>query len=577
MSLRDALRLWAALAPLLACTGDIMSQGAATPPPGFGPADPTGAGDGRPSGGATASACRASTAGARPGAALRRLGKHELGATLKDLFHGRVDALVDEELDVVPDDHVVYNLGGFARFHAAEYPKALLALGEQIGETVASGQFARAGQPTELDCLGEATVRRECVTVFIDAFGLRSHRRPLSAAEKQAFLRAFDGQPTAKDGVVVLVAAMIGAPATVFQLEEGTVAVGSRVRLSDHEVASRISYMVTGTMPDAALLGAAGAGALDSLDAVGVHVDRLMKTARGRQRMLDFFRFWLGFEPKEINRYVAKDLGIATAGLIEEMITEARDFAAHVLWEKRGGYADLLTATEAFSRSARLARIMDTGPWQPGKPPQQVSPQRAGVLLRPILLASSGHTQIIHRASRYREDVLCSPLPPPPADADLVAAENRRTVSHKTMSNRQVIAAVTSPPLCMACHHSLNNIGYTLESFDQLGRLRAVERAFDDDGTFLAEHPIDTRVDHLGIGGPVNRADSARDLVNLTVGHPNAAACLARRIFQHARLRAETGADSCLVDELARSIARGAPLADVFRQNVVSDDIFWRQ
>ena len=99
---------------------------------------------------------------------------------------------------------------------------------------------------------------------------------------------------TRDSGLHELVSRVLMSPAFLFHIEEGVRVEGDRVRLTDHEVANRISYALTGSMADEALVQAADNGELKTLNQVAGHVRRLFDTSPTRAgRVKDFFSAWL--------------------------------------------------------------------------------------------------------------------------------------------------------------------------------------------------------------------------------------------------------------------------------------------
>src|SRR5690606_16753193 len=159
----------------------------------------------------------------------------------------------------------------FIELHKLPHARAL----NDFGERVAAVLVDEAGSRDALaalagSCATQQSFNDTCVNSFIQKFGRKVLRRPLSAAEAQAYKATFDRAATDRDGLKVLFAAFIQHPNFLFHIELGdtqTIREG-RMKLTPFEVASRLSFQLIGTTPDDALLDAAAQGQLNSIEAV---------------------------------------------------------------------------------------------------------------------------------------------------------------------------------------------------------------------------------------------------------------------------------------------------------------------
>jgi hypothetical protein len=446
---------------------------------------------------------------AEPG--FRRLTSEELARTFEDLLGASIFDQLKAELALLPEERILSDVGEFQRLHAATHARVFMDVASKASRLAATGpELSRlAGS-----CAVSSPSAPDCVAKFVESFGLRAFRRPPTPEETRSYVEAFQASG-GDDGWRTVVLRMLLSPSFLFHIENGTEAkpVDGRIRLTDYEVASRISYRLTSSMPDAELFAAADRGDLRTLDNIEKQVQRLLRTPHGQDRVRDFFRYWVGLDTMpEPHPESAKRLKIEPKGLETEMVGEMEDFLDHVIWKKRGNYQDLVTSDESFPRTTRLAAILGTDVAVRGEPvPVR---DRAGLILRPaLLLSAEDHTSPIVRGVRLRTRLLCDSLQSPDPDIIETRLDEVEKLDRKMLSTRQIVTEVTSPAQCSVCHADINPLGFTLESYDELGVKREKELVYEG-GKLVAQHPIETRVANLRIteDGPPE-ITSAQELV----------------------------------------------------------------
>jgi hypothetical protein len=524
--------------------------------------------------------CRAPTSRGLGESKLRRLTRTETLNTLKALvgevvfddnqIQGRLRDLLKDEMSDSPTS--------ISERHSVYHAKILADVALIASNLVINNPEARAR--VFGSCASQSVIAETCVRTYLQNFGLKVYRRPLTASEINRHFLFYQKFPAGTTGLRYSLALLLQSPAMAFHVEEGsdTLANG-RVRLTDYEVASRISYRAAGTMPDAALFAAAQSGELRTLEGVKKHVERMMATATGRQKVQDFFRYYgrLTRVPVPADA-VAASLGFPVTGLSDEMKQEAFDFANHIVWSKSGTFADLMTANLAFPKSERMAKIFET-PVSVNGQPVTTRIQHSGFFNRPALLVgSSPRTSPILRGAHMRKDFLCDSLGAPPANAAQVAEST--PIDYNTMTNREIVEAQTSGTSCKGCHTMINPIGFAFEGFDSLGRVRQSEHLFDSTGRIVKTYPLNTSVnqpmlDNNG-GGPSALRDSV-DLAQALAESYKARACFVKRVFEYYAVRdPDLAVDNCRLAEVEKAVQNGS-LTSVFASDIANEDIFWRK
>jgi hypothetical protein len=225
----------------------------------------------------------------RPGArVLRRLTASEYDRTVRDLLGTAAQHGARFVADPVVD--------GFDNDAASLVVSPLL--GEQLrvaAEALAAEAAAPAAMARIVPCAPASPTDAACARRFIEAFGARAFRRPLAADDVTRYAAlhaAVAAQEGFAEGVEAVVSAMLQSPHFLYRPELG-VAMGTGYQLTPWEVASELSYLFTGSMPDAALFEAARSGALATPAQVEAQARRLLATPGAQESMRRFVSQWL--------------------------------------------------------------------------------------------------------------------------------------------------------------------------------------------------------------------------------------------------------------------------------------------
>jgi hypothetical protein len=428
------------------------------------------------------------------------------------------------------------------------------------------------------NCAG-STITDSCMQAFVNNFGLKTYRRPLTPAESQSLMDQFHTAGGGQEGMNRVLARLLMSPTLVFHLEPGVAGDGTRVRLTDYEVASRLSYRLVNTMPDQELLDAAGKGLLQDLGNVRSQGLRLLGASAGKTAVSDFFRYYMKLDSVPTpNAFAANLDGVDPASIKGEMVQELQDFANNVVWTKQGTFKDLYASAQVFPRSAGMAKILETAV-PAGANAATTTADHAGLLLRPAFLSGGATlTSPYHRALIVRSNILCETFGAP----DPTAINNRQAElgDLSQLSNRDRLSALTNSQSCLGCHSMLNPVGFALEGYDQLGVKRTAESVFNaTSGAVEQTHPVNTAVvnTHINdVNGEVKSFTDATDLQRAIASGPDARACFARRIFEFQRARTMAAADSCALREIESASSSNGTLQNAFVNSVANTDIFFK-
>jgi hypothetical protein len=512
VSLRPVSLLTLTLA--LGCTGELA--GPSPPLPGGAPvtADPMPLGD---------PACATPQPGRSP---LRRLTRDEYDRTLTDLLDdttGPGARLLTA--DAAHDNADVRTVGPLL---AEQY----FIAAEEIAKRAVT---ARGGA---LACDAAALGEAACAAQIIEVLGARAYRRPLPQADRAHWQGVFDKarlQLDYTESLEVVVAAMLQAPRFLYRIE--TAASPGVQRLDGYSLASRLSYLFWGTLPDESLLAAAAAGTLDSDAGVLAEAQRLLSDGRASQFYASFFDRFLELE--QLNE-VVKDAQLFpsfTPEIPELLREETRQFVSSVM-ATDGGFHSLLTANYSMLNPALAGFYGVTAAPGSGFARVELDPLKSsGLLTHGSLLATHAkphETSPIHRGMFVQASLLCGTVPPPPDDLEVVAPD-----PDPTLTTRQRFSEHRANPACAGCHQLLDPIGLAFEHYDAVGRYRETENGLPIDAS---GELFSTDVDgHFN--GP-------RELAEKLLGSAQVTACFSNHWFRFAQARREAPEDHCSIAKL---------------------------
>ncbi|MEM9457195.1 MAG: DUF1592 domain-containing protein [Myxococcota bacterium] len=391
----------------------------------------------------------------------------------------------------------------------------------------------------------DAAVRAQ---TFVQSFGQRAYRRPLTADEEQTHMELFaHGVDLYEDsagfaaGVRLVVESMLQSPHFIYRIERSTEEVGGVIPLDSWEVASRLSYALWNTMPDDTLLAAAARGELASVEQVRAQTQRMLDDPRATRTLERFHHQLL-----RVDQFSSADPSPAIyPDAPEDLGTLARQehdrFFEHTIFEQEGSWRDLLTSTETFVNDQLAALYGLPGDFGPQFERVDLDPtQRRGLLTQVGFLASyatSANSDPIHRGVFVAERIACHHVAAPPDDIPaLPAAEAGQT-------NREAVELLTESPnsACAGCHASIiNPFGFAFEGYDATGAFRTQE----------GERPIDASA-QVALSDGMVPVDDALDLAEALAEDEQVHRCYARHWMEFAMARPHDDEDDPLVDRLA--------------------------
>lgn len=488
----------------------------------------------------------------------RRLTHAQWAQTVVDLFEldEVTDLATSFRADPTQNGYIFVGNGDALEVDQAlwsSYQGAALALAEQVaGDDDILAHFLPSGFDDEAT---EAQIRS-----FIEDFGARVHRRPLSTEQVDAYLALYEqGLDSYADltgyraGLRLLLEGFLQSPYFVYRVEESLGEPGESIPLDGYERASRLSYFLWGTMPDEILFDAAGRGDLDDTEGVRAEALRLINDPRAASVFVDFFERVLDVERYETiapSTTVFPDIG---ENLREAALAETGQFIMHEMFEKSGSLRDLLLSTTTYVNDDLAAIYGLEGDFDETFSAATLDPaQRRGVLTQVGFLAAhatSRDPDPIHRGVFLARRINCMTVSAPPVNVPPLPP------SVEEKSNRQLVADHTEDsPVCAECHALIiNPFGFSYENYDAVGAYRT------QDGI----HPVDAAAEVSLDDGQV-AVNDAVELAEALAASRGVHECMSGHLISFALGRPRGKGDQELVTELgALSLGEAVPFADL--------------
>jgi hypothetical protein len=499
---------------------------------------------------------------------LRRLSYAEYQATTKDLL----GVLKTADVPLMRDPA----LHGFENRANLLNPSPLLV--EQYGDAAIDAGLKVSGAlstPGIVPCAPQtAAEEKTCGATFVEAFGARAFRRPLTAEEKVDFTTFFEGERAGSGftgAVQLTIEAFLQSPQFLYRIELGDPATAAmdRIKLTPYEIASRLSFLVIGSAPDKTLFDAAAAapGALDGADVREAQARRLLQDSRAGKMMVEFHRQWLDFDRLAREAKDATTYPQYTAALQSAIREESDRFVEKIMWKGPGTLAAFLTSTAAVVNKPLGDLYGVAAPATGWGDVTLDAAKRAGWLTRANFLASRAHQlegSPPLRSVFIRERLFCIPPPTPPADANL--SEPKATAGTMATTNRELFEARIAPAACNGCHSVIDTIGYGLENYDAIGGYRTMDNGFVVNAAGVIKG---TDVDGPFTGGV--------ELSQKLAGSKTVASCAAKTWFEYGIGRNVDTADQCRLAKLNLALSEaGGDVRELLVSLVKSPEFIYR-
>jgi hypothetical protein len=489
---------------------------------------------------------------------VRRLNRNEYSASIRDLLNIHFNAghaLPADGAGGEGFDNAAETLF-LSPMHAEKYLEAARQALEYGSKDPRARAVFLAAEP------GEETTPEQAARKILEAFLPRAFRRPASPEDVERYLALFRTAQkrgdSYTDAVLFALQAVLISPHFLFRTEEPNPEPGPRP-VGDYDMASRLSYFLWGTMPDAELLELAALGRLREPQILKEQAVRMLRDAKSREFAEHFVEQWLG--TRELGRDIKPD---------------AKQFPEYYDAEIQAGirYEPILFFQEILAENYSLLNLLDSRftvvpnklarfygfdskglRQQPRHFDLPADTHRGGLLGMSAVLAVSSYphrTSPVLRGKWILDAILGTPPPPPPPDVPELpehAGATPATLRERLMEHRK-------NPTCGGCHNRIDPLGFGLENYDVLGRWRS-----EDGGK-----PIDSRgelPDGTVFEGPRELKAALFQRKELFVRN------LTTKLLGYALGRGLTREDACTVDRIVEQLKKHEYSAHTLIQEIV--------
>jgi len=327
-----------------------------------------------------------------------------------------------------------------------------------------------------------------CVRTILSTLARRAYRRPVTKGEvadlvKFVDMARADGR-SAEQGIALAIQAMLVSPNFLFHIERDPKPTDPNMihRISDVELASRLSYFLWNSMPDDQLLSLAERRQLSAPGALSSQVDRMLADPKASAMAENFAGQWLEIRNLDSIKPDPQKFPAWTPELRDAMKTETRMFFDEILRENRP-ISEFLNARYTFLNEFLAGYYGIEGVHGPEfRRVDLTTDERGGVLSQGSVLAVSAYptrTSVVIRGKYILSNILGTPPPPPPPD---VPALDEAAVG-TSASLRKQMETHRSNAVCASCHSRMDPLGFGLENYDAIGKWRTQDGSFPVDSS----------------------------------------------------------------------------------------------
>jgi hypothetical protein len=402
-----------------------------------------------------------------------------------------------------------------------------------------------------------------CATTVMTAFARRAWRRPATSDEISRLISfvplAQSNGDSFNEGIALGIKAALLSPNFMFrpELDPDPTATSPRL-LNSYEIASRLSYFLWSSMPDAALGAAADAGQLEDVASLQQQTTRMLADPKASQLVTTMAGEWFGAYKMASVTPLASSFPLWNASLGAAMTQETTLFLNDFFFGTEN-FLDALDAPWTYANAELATHYGVSGVTGTGFQKVSLSgTQRAGLLMQGSMLTTTSfptRSSPVRRGQWVLANILCTPPPSPPNNVPSLD----QTVVPPGSSQRVQLEAHVSNPTCAGCHNVMDPIGFGLEHFDGIGHWR------DTDGT--------AAIDATGQLPNGQTFDGALQMVSeLKQQASTISDCVTQKMFAYSLGRDPVAADQCQLTQLSSQFASANyNIRSLIMQTVASD------
>jgi len=328
-----------------------------------------------------------------------------------------------------------------------------------------------------------------CPRIIVSNFAQRAFRRPLAAKEADPYLSLYTlarkHGDSFDEGIAAALEGVLVSPNFLYRIErdQPADAKATTVPVSDYELASRLSYFLWSSMPDAELLRVASEHKLREPAVLEAQVHRMLSDDKAQALVDNFAGQWLQFRNVDVVRPDNQKFPDFDDSLRHSMRRESELFIGSII-KNDSSVLDILSANYTYL-DERLARFYGipgvTGP-EFRRVDMSATQRGGGVLAQAGILTISSYstrTSPVLRGKWILENLLNAPPPPPPPS---VPALDDTKVG-ESASLRQQMEAHRASAVCASCHSKMDPLGFGLENLNAIGQWRDMDGKFPVDAS----------------------------------------------------------------------------------------------
>jgi hypothetical protein len=390
-----------------------------------------------------------------------------------------------------------------------------------------------------------------CAHAFIDEFGFKVYRRPLTTDERdryRAFYATHAGRGGFTHGVRFVVQGMLHSPNFLYHVERmAPLGSATEVPVAPYELASRLSFFLWNSTPDLALLDAVRDGKLTSDEDLAAQTERMLLDAKAKGAIGAFHAQLLGIDAANVPNKNPALYPAFNATLWAAMVSETSDFSDYVVRQGDGKLATLLSAPYSLLEGPLFAHYGVAEPsGHDATQPVDLNPARhAGILTHASVMAALANpdtTSPVRRGVMIRRNLMCSQLPDPPPDVPTMVPPPM-----PGETTRQRVTRITSQKtICGTCHGFINDVGFGFEHYDPVGQWRDLDNGLT----------VDASGKLTGTLASDGAFDGARELSSALATSSEVQSCYAGQWVRFGLGRPEQPRDGCEIELLAENFRK---------------------
>jgi len=433
-------------------------------------------------------------------------------------------------------------------------PWSLSSMQEDTSDLAAS--LASQAVPTTLAPCATAAGSATCLQTFIRSFASKAYGRPLADDEFTRISTVANMGQDYATSVRLVVELVLQSPNTLYVSELGDPAApanpGKPIALTQYEIASQLSLLLTGNRPDDTLMAAAQTTGFTNPNDILTQAQRLLATAPAQDTLARFIGGWMDMTPLADTLKDTSVFPTLTPTILTAMQQEFDQFVKTQLNGGDGTVSSFMTGTSTNVPTA-LASIYGADLLQSGLDPKH----RKGILSLPAVLtihSGANHSGPVERGLLVRRQLLCQYIPAPPPDVvSRIANNNPLDSNDAATTTRQKLEKIHLDDVsCAACHNSFDPIGFGFEQMDGIGRFRTMENGQVVDST--GQLTSTAAADGSNVDGPF---EGPAQLANMLSQSKLLEACMAEHFFSFAQARPVEDADKCVSKDWGASFSQG--------------------